>query len=267
MMSRQTGERGGIRLRLGAAVGLGLAVCWAQAGAVRAQVRPPAEKKGEAGENSGAGSERRTALELSYEHRDLEALPALEALAKADPKDREVLEHLAVSLVTKSATVAPDEGTALRRRARSILHELKKSGRLSDLGEVLADGIPEDGGMQNFSKQSEAQAAMMEGEAAFARRDFAAARDAYKKALRLDPGLYAAALFVGDTYFAEGRLAPARTWFARAVTIDPDQETAHRYLGDAFAKSGQIDEGDADITALRARPPWAWVDVPSRIRP
>jgi tetratricopeptide (TPR) repeat protein len=81
---------------------------------------------------------------------------------------------------------------------------------------------------------------MKEGEDAFARRDFEAARKAYKRALTLEPRLYTAALFVADTYFAEGQLRQARSWFARTILIDPDKETAHRYLGDTQMKSGNL---------------------------
>ena len=58
---------------------------------------------------------------------------------------------------------------------------MSKTGPLSDLGGVLLGSIPEEGGLPDFSKKSDAQAAMKEGEAAFARRDFDAARRAYQR--------------------------------------------------------------------------------------
>ena len=172
-----------------------------------------------------------------------------------------MLEHLAVALVTKSATVKPDEARKVLQRARSILLELRKSGPLSDLGQVLADGLPADGQGPTFSNKSDAQAAMKEGEAAFARRDFAAARKSYQQALTLDPGLYDAALFVGDTYFAPGQLKEARTWFNRAILIDPNKETAHRYLGDTLVKgknlvAARLSYIDAIIAEPFSRRPW-----------
>ena len=198
---------------------------------------------------------------MSYENHALEALPLLEALAKADPADREVRERLAVSLVSKAATVSPEEAATVLRRARSILLDLKKGGKLSDLGEILADGIPPDGGLPTFSTGKDAQAAMKEGESAFARRDFDAARRSYRRALALDPRLYAAALFVGDTYFAQEQLAEARTWFSRAVLIDPDQATAYRYLGDAQMKgrnmiSARVSYLDAVVAEPYTQRPW-----------
>ncbi|QEH31612.1 Tetratricopeptide repeat protein [Aquisphaera giovannonii] len=206
--------------------------------------------------------DRARALELVDEHRDLEALPLLEALAKANPADREVQERLAQALVTQSATVKPEEGAALRRRARAILVELKKTGDLSDLSELLASGIPADGAMPSFSTNAEVAAAIKEGEAAFGRRDFEAARAAYTRAIRLDPGSYIAALFVGDTYFAEGKLREAGTWFERAIVADRDQESAHRYLGDTHVRAGRPASArlcyvDAIIAEPYKRQTWA----------
>ena len=235
------------------------AVSWA---APTAGAQSPNPAKGRAADGKPAPRpDRRKAMALADAHRDLEALPILEELAKADPKDRVVQERLAVTLVTKSATVKPEEAQKILQRARTILLELRKTGELSDLGQVLADGIPPDGKGPTFSDKSEAQAAMKQGEAAFARRDFEAARQAYRQALKLDPRLYDAALFVGDCYFAQDQLQPARTWFSRAILINPDKETAHRYLGDALVKGGNLIAArlsfiDAIIAEPYSRRPW-----------
>lgn len=224
-----------------------------------AQQAPPMAKPKQ---GKGQASDRAKALSLMAEHRDLEALPLLEAITKAGPTDRVARERLAEVLVTQSATVKPEEGAALRKRARAILLELKKTGNVSDLSELLAEGIPPDGGVQRFSTKADVDKAMKEGEAAFARRDFDAARTAYKRALRLDPRSYLAALFVRDTYFAEGKLREARTWFSRAIIADPDQEAAYRYLGDTHSKARRVASAhksylDAVIAQPYQRPPWA----------
>jgi tetratricopeptide (TPR) repeat protein len=250
-----------ICIRLVGIVGIGLSTWSAQAQTSQAQNQPAGAKGREADKTSSPRDDRRKALELSFQHRDLEALPLLEALAKAVPGDKEVQERLAFALMAKSVTVGPDEGAGLRRRARAIVLGLKKSGPISELGELLAEGIPADGALPNFSTQSKAEAAMKEGESAFVRRDFDAARRAYQRALRLDPHLYSAPLFVGDTYFVQGRLAEARTWFNRAVLIDPNKETAHRYLGDAQAKAGfaaaaRLSYLDAVLAEPYSRAPW-----------
>lgn len=217
------------------------------------------EKK--SGEKAAPPADRQKAMALFYAHRHLEALPLLEELARTNPADREVRESLAVVLFTASAAVGDEEAKALRRRGRSILMELKNSGPLTDLGMVLLEGSPEDGRMPTFSEKADAQAAMKEGEAAFAQRDFDAARRAYKRALALDPSLYHASLFIGDTYFAENRPREARTWFSRAILINPNKETAHRYLADALSKAGlfaaaRLSYIDAIIAEPYSRRPW-----------
>ena len=158
-------------------------------------------------------------------------------------------------------TVGPEDGKALRRRGRSILQELKESGPISDLGMVLLEGDAGRWPGPDAPEKTDAQAAMKEGEAAFARRDFDAARRAYKRVLSLDPSLYHASLFIGDSYFAEGRLKEARTWFSRAILIDPNKETAHRYLADALNKAGvsvaaRLSYIDAIIAEPYSRRPW-----------
>jgi tetratricopeptide (TPR) repeat protein len=244
----------------------GLAVWLMLTNAASAQ-NDPAKSANKAAEPA---KDRRRALSLSAEHRDLEALPMLEALAKADPKDREVLERLAVALVSQSVTVKPEDAPAILRRARTILVDLKKRGPLSDLGEILLDGLPPNPHLPKLSDKLEVEAAMRKGEAAFARRDFAEAREAYRKALQLDPKLCVAALFVGDSYFAENRFVDAGTWYSRAILIDPNRESAHRYYGDALLKSGLIAEArEQYIEAVVAEPytrgPWvaltAWARV------
>lgn len=227
-----------------------------------AQAPAPGEsQKKLSGEQTAPTADRKRALALFYAHQHLDALPLLEELARTHPDDREVRESLAAALFTKSATVGAEEGQALRRRGRSILAELKNGGPISDLGVILLEGTPEDGRMPTFSEKSDAQAAMKEGEAAFARRDFDAARRSYKRAISLDPSLYHASLFMGDTYFAEGRLQDARTWFSRAILIDPNKETAHRYLADALNKAGlfaaaRLSYIDAIIAEPYSRRPW-----------
>jgi tetratricopeptide (TPR) repeat protein len=226
------------RIAAGPAVAIGLALealIW-QA--------PPASGQDQAtavsGQETDQAAERRKALAMSYEHRNLEALPLLEALAAANPTDTEVREQLAVSLVAKAATTRDEEASALLKRARLMLLALKRMGKASGLGEILADSLPPDGRLPTFSTRKEVQAAMTEGEGAFSRRDFEAARRAYQRAIALDPHLYEASLFVGDTYFGQKEYPPARDWFARAVLIDPNRDEALRYLGDAQVAMGDM---------------------------
>lgn len=214
------------------------------------------------GQEPDQASERRRALAMSHEHRNLEALPLLEALAAADPADTEVREQLAVSLVAKAATTRGEESSALLIRARSMLLALKRMGKASSLGEILADSLPSDGRLPTFSTRKEVQTAMTEGEDAFSRRDFEAARRAYQRAIALDPHLYEASLFIGDTYFGQKEYPQARDWFARAVLINRDRDEALRYLGDAQMATGDMAAArnsyiDAFIAQPYMRQTWA----------
>jgi tetratricopeptide (TPR) repeat protein len=118
----------------------------------------------------------------------------------------------------------------------------KKLGNNSNLMQTLLDSIPEDGSEGSFSNRKDVEEVMREGEAAFTRGDLDNALVAYKRALLLDPKLYAAPLFIGDTYFKKGDAAKAAEWYAQAIDIEPNRETAYRYWGDALMKAGKMDE-------------------------
>src|ERR1700678_1674913 len=98
MSLRSVGWR--IRIILDAAGALALvlsASSWAASSAGAQSQAPTAGKKAEEGKVEPP-PDRKKALALAAAHRDLEALPLLEALAKADRKDRGGHETLAVSL-------------------------------------------------------------------------------------------------------------------------------------------------------------------------
>jgi tetratricopeptide (TPR) repeat protein len=211
---------------------------------------------GRAQEGKARESDRERALRLYREHDHEDALPILEALAKGDPKDAEVLAKLGSCLVTHAATLK--DGKERRDtliRAREVLLKAKDLGDDSDLSAILLSGLRPDGKLPAFSENKEVQKAMAAGEAAFSRRRFDEAIAAYQRALILDPTQYHAALFIGDCYFARKEPGPAAKWFARAVKIDPDRATAYRYWGDALMADGKPDEARAKfVDAIVAEP-------------
>ena len=199
--------------------------------------------RGQKADDAEAHQARRArAMELFEDHKHLEALPLLEAVVLDDPKD----------YVAGAAGIRARDKVRHRhgRRAeknkasrRAIIIHLKAERPLSNLGQVMLEGLPPDGSLNvAFSPKKDVDKAMHEGEAAFARREFAKALAAYELAYQLDPKLYPAALFSGDVFFVQGKHEQAAKWFARAVAIDPDQATAHRYWGDALMKSGKMAE-------------------------
>lgn len=202
---------------------------------------------------------RQKAVELFNAHKELEALPLFEELAAANPNDADVLVGLAAGLVSHSATVDEQQATKDNLRARELLLKAKELGNQSALVENLLQLLPPDGKV--VYSQDPANQAMREGEAAFARRDFAAAIKAYSRVLELQPKNYSAALYIGDSYFGANDFPNAAQWYERAIQIDPDHETAYRYYSDMLTKQGRMQEARTRaIQAVIAEPynaiPW-----------
>jgi tetratricopeptide (TPR) repeat protein len=201
--------------------------------------------------------ERTQAFQLYQEAKYTEALPAFEKLAAKYPKDPEVIKTYGFLVIGQTA-YAKDAAARkeARRRGRELLVQAQKLGADDPLLRSMLEAIPPDGGDDaKLSTRKEAEDAMREGEAAFAKKDFAKAIEMYQLALLLDPSLYEAALFMGDVYYATAEQKKAGDWFARAATINPDRETAYRYWGDSLMKQGRATEaGDKFVEAYLAEP-------------
>lgn len=200
---------------------------------------------------------RQHAFELFRDGKFVEALPLFEQLEKKYPQDAQVLEAYGFVLFGQSSTLAtPVERKDIRRRARELLVRAQKAGAANPLLSSMIEGIPPDGGNDvAFSSKKEVDEAMREGEAAFAKGDYAKAVEMYQRALLLDPNTYEAALFTGDVYFKSADQRKAGEWFARAVSINPNRETAYRYWGDSLMKQARVTEaGDKFVEAYIAEP-------------
>ncbi len=203
-------------------------------------------------------TEKQRALELLRANRTAEALPVLEKLALARPNDGETQFFFGFAKLLNARTIA-DPATRQRERAqaRAALLKAKQLGVDNPLLDQLIATIPPDGSepVVKFSDNKEADAAMHEGETAFAKGDIDAALAAYERAFKLDPKLYEAALFAGDMHYRKKEWDKAADWFARAIAIDPDRETAYRYWGDALLLQNRLDEArDKFIEAIVAQP-------------
>src|SRR5690242_12455053 len=201
--------------------------------------------------------ERKRAFQLFRDGKYSEVLPLFEKLEKVYPADPEVLEVYGFVLYGQATSIkdlAVRKET--RKRARELLVRAKNAGANSPLLNSMIERVPIDGGNEtSFSPKVEADEAMREGEAAFARADYSKAIDMYQRALLLDPQSYEAALFIGDVYFKTDQQVRAGEWFARAVAIDPNRETAYRYWGDSLVKQGRLTQaGDKFVEAYIAEP-------------
>lgn len=201
--------------------------------------------------------ERARAFQLFKEANYTEALPVFEKLAAKYPEDRDVIKTYGYLVLSQTAYVKDAAARKeARRRGRELLVRARKLGVNEALLNSMLDAIPPDGGEDtHFSARKEVEEAMREGEAAFAKKDFAKALEMYQLALLLDPSLYEAALFTGDVYYSTAEQKKASEWFARAAAINPDRETAYRYWGDSLMKQGRVTEaGDKFIEAYLAEP-------------
>ena len=201
--------------------------------------------------------ERVRAFKLYEDAQYTEALPAFEKLAAKYPQDGEII--MTYGFLVLGQTAYQKDAAArkeARRRGRELLVKAQQLGANNQLLKSMLESVPPDGGDDaKLSTKKEAEEAMREGEAAFAKKDFPKAIEAYQRALLLDPQLYEAALFTGDCYYATADQKKAGEWFARAAAINPDRETAYRYWGDALMKQGRVTEaGDKFVEAYLAEP-------------
>jgi tetratricopeptide (TPR) repeat protein len=203
-------------------------------------------------------AERRKAAQLFQVGKRLEALPFLEQLVKANPKDPEILVDLAASLVDQAALIDREAAGLQRFRARDLLEQARKLGDTRPLAlnllEIL-DHLPENGDV-NFSADTNVEQAMRAGEAAFARRDFDEAIRNYGRAFELQPNNYFAALFTGNAYDRKSDFAKAAEWYGRAIQFDPNIETAYRYYADMLARNGDMAKARAMLIQAAVADPY-----------
>jgi len=186
---------------------------------------------------------RRQATQLFEQGKRLEARALLEELLQNNPKDDELLVDLAASLVRHAATLTDQQAAAKERlRAKDLVQQAVDLGNKSPLAQNLHQllaALPANGAIQ-FSENPSVEQAMLAGEAAFSRRDFAEARKSYARALQLEPKNYTAVLFTGNTYHKQNDYAKAVEWYERAIRFDPNLETAYRYYAEMLVKQGDM---------------------------
>jgi tetratricopeptide (TPR) repeat protein len=187
---------------------------------------------------------RQKAVQLFQQGKRLEALPLLEELVKANPRDDELLVDLAASLVDHAVTLSDQKAAGQERlRARDLLDRAWKLGNTNPLAMNLSQflrQLPPSGAIE-FSTNPAVEKAMQAGEAAFARRDFDEARKNYSRAMQLQSSNYAAELFIGNTYDRQNNFSKAAEFYQRAIQIDSNVETAYRYYADMLARENDLE--------------------------
>lgn len=215
-----------------------------------------------------ADAERQRAFRLWEESKMFDALPLLEKLYEANPRDPTVLSRLGWALYATSSEIRdPGARKEVRNRARAILLQSAELGDNSNLTRMAIETLSAaDVTNLPFSDLKAAEAEMRAGETAYKQGDLDKALAHYQRALTLDPNLYLAALYAGDMYFKKGYaatdlqarhelLTQAGEWFARAITLNENFETAYRYWGDALMHEGkQTEARDKFIDAILADP-------------
>lgn len=210
--------------------------------------------------------DRKYAFDLWKDHKELEALPWFEKLAKEIPNDAEVLEGLGACLMRHSGTIQdPEKEKSERIRVRQAFLQAQKLGHTSELMDVLLSMIPEDGGGPTFSTDAEVDKIMKRAEANFSAGRLDEAKQGYLQVLLIEPNNYSATLFIGDVYFNKKDYTASGEWFARAISIDPNHETAYRYWGDALAGQGNLAEArqkyiEAVVAEPYTRASWAGIN-------
>lgn len=197
------------------------------------------------------------AASLIDEQKFTEALPILEKVAKADPKDADMQFFLGFALLGQSKNEANAEtAKSFRARARAAFVKAKELGVAEPIIDALIQGIPPDGGEEpGYSQNKEANEFMNQGEKAFTNGKLDEAFEFYQKALKLDPKLYEAALYSGDVNTQKGNFEQAEIWYQKAIAINPNRETAYRYSATPLMRQRKIEQArDRYIEAFITEP-------------
>lgn len=89
------------------------------------------------------------------------------------------------------------------------------------------------------------------------RQETAAAREAYMKALELDPNMYAAHSAIGINYlFQEPRdFAKAKEHFEHTVALKPEEAKGYEFLGDTYRAMGELETARASYSSALEKDP------------
>ncbi|MFN6963708.1 MAG: tetratricopeptide repeat protein [Pyrinomonadaceae bacterium] len=194
-------------------------------------------------------------LALFQQQQFSEAVPYLETALKGYPNEPKLHFIYGFSLLGKSKQV--DDIAQAKQLAEKALEAFRQAKKLglndptnetlirmlsgSDSGAAAPGAGVGNGSGPTYSKDPQAEKAMMEAESFFARSQCDEAVKSYEKALSLDPRIYEAATGAGDCYVQKSDWENAEKWYQRAIAIDPTRETAYRYSATPLMKQKKYD--------------------------
>lgn len=83
---------------------------------------------------------------------------------------------------------------------------------------------------------------------AFARRDYARARDLYARAIEVDPTYFKSYTYLGNALFFLGQYVEGEQAFRRAIELNPLDYQAFLFLGDTLALLGHLEQSKDALT-------------------
>lgn len=137
------------------------------------------------------------------------------------------------------------------------------AARVIDLGRREAPQpsfLPREPGEDETTSRAEAlflEAAELDARGPGAR---AAAAEAYRRALRVDPDLVAAVINLGNIHYASDEMAEAQALYERALALEPDAFEAHFNLGNIHHDLGRFRDAERCYRDALAQSP-AYADA------
>jgi tetratricopeptide (TPR) repeat protein len=200
---------------------------------------------------------KKKATELMDQTRYTEALPLLERVVIAEPKNAKMHFYLGSALLGQAVNTKDSaQRKALRVRARNAFIRSKDLHIEEPVVEAMIETLPADGAEgPAFSQNIRANALMIQAEGLFSQGKMDDALKNYQLALEQDPQLYHAALFSGDAFMEKGDFVNAELWYKKAIDIDPTKETAYRYSATPLMKQNKkVEARDRYIEAFITEP-------------
>lgn len=192
------------------------------------------------------------AIDLLNAGKVSEAMDQLDQAIARDPKDPQPFwikaqVHRELAKQTKGWTAAWHKECAEENAEAMLDLGLEKDAAANAM--MLLQHLRDDERPVPAEPTPAAKKAFEEGEVAFGKQDWAAARKGYQLALKESPTYALAALYVGDSYYAEKRMEDAIPWFRTAADLNPHDPRAWRYMADAQSALGRKKEAEATMVA------------------